>query len=298
MLKYTGEVEFLTGGIMLRKFLLILTVFMTFSISNSHCFANEDINHDTPICLKVNGEYIKTDVKPFLNNGLTYVPIRFVSNALGADNVTWDESTRTATIKDGSLSIALTPDRNYGMVNNKKVYLDGSIILSRDRTFVPVRFISENMGAEVLWDKSTYTVDINKEGNEVPSDIITTRHYSDDDIYWLSRIVNAESGAEPMRGKIAVANTVLNRVKSKEFPNTIYSVIFDRKYGVQFEPTMNGTIFNTPTGDSIIAAKRALEGESVVAGSMYFLNPRIASNFWIVNNRTFYTTIGNHDFYL
>lgn len=283
---------------MLRKILLILIIYMTVFTSNIISFAKEDIDHNTPICLKVNGEYIKSDVKPFLHNGLTYVPIRFVSSALGADSVMWSEKSRTATIKDGAVSILLTIGQTKATVNNKKVTLDGSIILTQDRTFVPVRFIAENMGANVLWDKSTYTVNISKEGNAVPSDMITKRHYSDDDIYWLSRIVNAESAAEPIRGKIAVANTVLNRVKSKDFPNTIYSVIFDRKFGVQFEPTINGTIYNTPAGDSIVAAKRALEGENVVDKSMYFLNPAIASNFWIVKNRTFYTTIGNHDFYL
>lgn len=283
---------------MLRKILLILIIYMTLFTSNIISFAKEDINHNTPICLKINGEYIKSDVKPFLHNGLTYIPIRFVSSALGADSVMWNEKSRTAIIKDGMVSISLTIGQTKAIVNNKKVSLEGSVLLTQDRTFVPVRFIAENMGANVWWDKNTYTVAISKEGNTVPSDLITTRHYSDDDIYWLSRIVNAESAAEPIRGKIAVANTVLNRVKSKEFPNTIYSVIFDRKFGIQFEPTINGTIYNPPAGDSIIAAKRALEGENVVGKSLYFLNPVISSNFWIVKNRTFYTTIGNHDFYL
>ena len=46
----------------------------------------------------------------------------------------------------------------------------------------------------------------------------------------MSRIIHAESGAEPFDGKIAVGNVVLNRVESKQYPNTIYGVIFDRPY--------------------------------------------------------------------
>lgn len=101
-----------------------------------------------------------------------------------------------------------------------------------------------------------------------------------------------------MIGKIAVANVVLNRVKSPLFANNIYDVIFDRNYGVQFTPILNGTIYNTPLGDSVVAAKRALRGENYASESLYFLNPRIATSSWIINNRTFFRRIGNHDFYL
>ena len=57
--------------------------------------------------------------------------------------------------------------------------------------------------------------------------------YSENDLYWLSRIIEAEASGESFSGKIAVGNCVLNRVKSSEFPNTIYDVIFDKNHGVQ-----------------------------------------------------------------
>ncbi len=280
------------------KILLILTFLVTVLTQSTTCVIAENISFDTPITLKANGKYIKTDAEPFLHGGLTYVPIRFVSTALGADSVEWNEGKRTATISSSEAEIVLTVGKTTASVNGKKVAIKGSIKLAKNRVYVPVRFVAETLGAKVLWDSGTYTVDIIKEGTNVPGDMIGTRGYTDDDIYWLSRIVNSESGAESMTGKIAVANTVLNRVEHSDFPDTIYGVIFDRKYGVQFQPTMNGTIYNTPLGDSVIAAKRALSGENVVDESMYFLNPRRATNFWIVKNRIFYTSIGNHDFYL
>lgn len=279
------------------RILLILTFLMTVLTPNTIIAKADNINFDTPITLKVNDKYIKTDAEPFLYDGLTYVPIRFVGTALGC-GVAWNETSRTATISSQDKELSLTAGKNTALVNGKKVYVKGSIKLVKDRVYVPVRFVSETLDAKVLWDSGTYTVDIVKDGVSVPAAMITQRNYTDDDIYWLSRIVNSESGAEPMKGKIAVANTVINRVLHKDFPNTIYGVIFDRKHGVQFQPTMNGTIYNKPLGDSIIAAKRALRGENVVEESMYFLNPKIATNFWIVKNRSFYATIGNHDFYL
>ena len=119
-----------------------------------------------------------------------------------------------------------------------------------------------------------------------------------DEIFWLGRIIEAESSGEPASGKVAVGNVILNRVKSNEFPNTIYTVIFDRTHGVQFEPIMNGSIYNTPSAESMISAKRALRGENIAGNSLYFLNPRTAANSWISNNRPYYMTIHNHDFYL
>ena len=75
-------------------------------------------------------------------------------------------------------------------------------------------------------------------------------------------------------------------------------LIFDKKYGVQFTPTLDGAIYDDPTTSSIIAAKRALLGEDISKNSLYFLNPKTAQNTWIIKNRTFLMTIGNHDFYL
>ena len=100
-----------------------------------------------------------------------------------------------------------------------------------------------------------------------------------------------------MLGQIAVGNVVLNRVKSREFPNTVKSVVFDTKNGVQFEPTSNGTIYDPPTDSAVLAAKLCLEGADVVGDCLYFYAPALSAGRWIVNNRTYHTTIGCHKFY-
>lgn len=126
-------------------------------------------------------------------------------------------------------------------------------------------------------------------------DILKT--YTDEDVYWLSRLIEAEAGGESYKGKIAVGNSVLSRVLSSEFPNNVVKVIFDRKFAVQYQPTANGAIYNTPSDDSIIAAISALEGVWHISDCLYFFNPRTATNNWISRNREYHSTIGNHDFY-
>lgn len=135
-------------------------------------------------------------------------------------------------------------------------------------------------------------------GPETRGALYGTSSDYEEDLYWLSRIVEAEAEGESYKGKIAVANCVLNRVKSPDYPSTVKAVIFDTKYGVQYTPTANGRIYNTPSADSINAAKDALSGVNVAGNSMFFYNPQKSPSSWIAANRTYFTTIGNHNFHL
>ena len=166
---------------------------------------------------------------------------------------------------------------------------------------IPATPVAEQ--AEVI-QESQYTPEVtesvtNEAQTQSSTDIPqSTPLYSDSDLYWLSRIIEAEASGESVTGKIAVGNCVLNRVKSSEFPNTIYGVIFDKKYGVQYQPTANGAIYNNPSFESVQAAKDALNGYSVVGDAMYFCSTAVAPTSWAARNRAYLTTIGNHVFYL
>lgn len=94
-----------------------------------------------------------------------------------------------------------------------------------------------------------------------------------------------------------MGNVILNRVDHREFPNTIYGVIFDDRWGGQFEPVRNGTVYHDPTQESVTAAKLVLEGADVVGDSLYFLAPSLTNNHWIMSNRDYVATIGAHWFY-
>lgn len=118
------------------------------------------------------------------------------------------------------------------------------------------------------------------------------------DTYWLARIIHAEASGEPYTGKVAVGNVILNRVKSNEFPNTIYNVIFEYYMGIpQFSPVADGSIYNTPSSESIRAAEDALNGVRPVGDATYFFNPSKAAGTWIVRNKQYVGRIGDHAFY-
>ena len=67
---------------------------------------------------------------------------------------------------------------------------------------------------------------------------------------------------------------------------------------VQFEPVSNGTVYKTPTAQSVEAARRVLAGEQVIGKALYFYAPALSQGTWINANRTYYKTIGCHRFYL
>lgn len=93
------------------------------------------------------------------------------------------------------------------------------------------------------------------------------RKISDADYELLVRLVYAEAGIDGMKSQIGVANVVLNRVKSTEFPNTIRGVIYEPS---QFSVVSNGTINNQPKKENYEAVDRALSGENTVDDCTFF----------------------------
>ncbi|MBR4056570.1 MAG: cell wall hydrolase [Oscillospiraceae bacterium] len=121
--------------------------------------------------------------------------------------------------------------------------------------------------------------------------------YNAEDLHWLTQIIHAESGNQPIEGMIGVGNVVLNRVADPTCPDTVYDVIFDCRYGVQFSPTETGSIYDEPNEMSIVAAKLCLEGYNTVGNSLFFVNPMIGISDWFSQTRTYITTIGEHAFF-
>ena len=146
-------------------------------------------------------------------------------------------------------------------------------------------------GAGVEWDGTQSTIQITSGSGPILSG---EQAYQADVVYWLSRIIYAESGNQPLDGKIAVGNVVLNRVASPRFPNSVYEVIFQRN---QFTPAANGSINRTPSAESVVAAKLCLDGANTAGSALYFVNPTVAPGSWASRNRPYVATIGAHAFY-
>lgn len=135
-------------------------------------------------------------------------------------------------------------------------------------------------------------------GSSTTSDRSTTTAKQRDEIFWLARIIHAESQGESYNGKVAVGSVIMNRVKSNQFPNSVYDVIFEYYHNIpQFSPVEDGSIYNNPNADSMRAAEEAYWGGKPVGDALYFFNPQKAAGSWIVNSRQYITTIGNHAFY-
>lgn len=113
----------------------------------------------------------------------------------------------------------------------------------------------------------------------------------------LARLVRAEAGSEPYLGQVAVAATVLNRVRDPRFPGSVSAVIFQVAGGfVQYCPVQNGTI-NIPANRSAINAVRdAVNGFDPSLGATGFYNPRKTTNQW-VRRQPVTTVIANHVFF-
>ncbi len=227
-------------------------------------------------------------------DSVTYVGLRAFCDLFGDYDISWNDRTKTASVMADGLSLTATSGDIYIYANGRCLYTVAAVKIIDDRICVPIRPIAKALGVSVDWDGATRSVTLTK-GNR--NFAWADSYYDADDLYWLSRIISAEAKGESLKGQIAVGNVVLNRVRSKSYPNTIYGVVFDRKNGTQFSPVAFGTIYQQPTASAVIAAKICLEGYSLSNDILFFMNPRIATNNWISKNRPYAFTIGNHQFY-
>lgn len=236
------------------------------------------------------------DGQAYLIDGVTYIPFRAFCELQGCGNIGWNAATRAAyaTTPQGVTVCAFADGALYIRYGERYFYTVTPVRMVDDRVYIPIRPLAKCFGLSVDWDRNTRSVALTGTGIAPRADVGV---YQSDDLYWLSRIIEAEAGGEGLAGKIAVGNVILNRVRSPEYPSTVYGVIFDREYGIQFTPTANGAIYCEPSEQSAIAARLCLEGYTVSEDILYFFNPRRAGSSWIARNREYAFRIGNHVFY-
>jgi hypothetical protein len=112
---------------------------------------------EPPIQVTLEGEQLSFDVPPFISNGRTLVPVRALAEALGFA-VDYDDPERRVTLTRRDEIILLWIDSDQVVVNGVPGTIDQPATLRESRTFVPVRFVSESLGAHVDWDQATWTV--------------------------------------------------------------------------------------------------------------------------------------------
>ena len=130
----------------------------------------------------------------------------------------------------------------------------------------------------------------------------SARMMSDEDYDTLLHIVEAEAGTEDVKGRILVANVIMNRIKNKEFPDTVTEVVWQNTNGVpQFSPTYDGRINEVSvTDETREAVRQALEGVDYSEGALFFIQKSEAESqnvSWFEKDLKRLFKYGVHEFY-
>ncbi|WP_432661957.1 copper amine oxidase N-terminal domain-containing protein [Wukongibacter baidiensis] len=136
-----------------------LIIVITLLVSLFSMVGTASANEQNDIKVSVDGNLIEFDVSPKIISGRTLVPLRAVFEALDVEPV-WNGETRTVTVSNEKITIALPIGSKIVTVNNYQIELDVPATIVDGRTLVPTRFIAESFGALVDWDNETRTVKI------------------------------------------------------------------------------------------------------------------------------------------
>ncbi|MBQ2967463.1 MAG: hypothetical protein IJE10_05020 [Clostridia bacterium] len=105
--------------------------------------------------VELNGTLLGFEQPPVTENDRTLVPMRFLFEQMG-DTITWDEETMTATVSNGENTIVFGIDNVKATVNGEAEIMDVPARLINDKTYVPLRFLSENLGYTVHWNEEKH----------------------------------------------------------------------------------------------------------------------------------------------
>lgn len=245
---------------------------------------------DTALC--VDGEYVSMEVARVQHDGVTYVALAPMAKELDESvQIGWDGSSSTVTVKSSKLSLTAKVGQLYIQANGRYLYVPEGVQMVGGKVTVPLSVLVKAFDARLSWDAASGTVVVNRGSGAIQSG---DSYYNQDDLFWLSRIIQAECGNQPLEGRMAVGNVVLNRVKNPAFPSTVKGVLSQKN---QFTTWKNGALANrTPNATSVIAAKLVLDGGEVEStkGATFFDSN---SNSWAARNKTCVAVIGNHKFY-
>lgn len=215
-------------------------------------------------------------------DGTAYIPFYSGVQSLRPDaEITWEDGTFTAAAEDFTMTVRVGDP--YLIINGRYLYIAETVKGWADGTaLVPARVLATALGAWIGWDGKVvlYSGGIPLKSEDIPYDETT--------LDLLARVITHESGNQPLKGKMAVGNVILNRANSTRFPNTVYEVIYSPN---QFPGATNAT----PNEESILAARLVLEGANVVPGAYYFNGA--GKSCWASRNKSLIATIGGHSFY-
>lgn len=240
--------------------------------------------------LLIDGKPAPLNVGKFQKNGVTYVALAPMAQALEPSvEIGWDGS--TVNIYSNRLALTAKVGQLYLVANGRYLYLPEGVQMVNNMVTVPLSVVVEAFDAKLAWDASNGTIRITRGSGGIQSG---QSYYNQENLFWLSRVIYAESGNQSLEGQMAVGNVVMNRVASPAYPNTVQGVLAQKN---QFTTYQSGALAKrTPNQSSVIAAKLVLDGGEVeeTDGALYF-DSSVGS--WASRNREFAATLGGHKFY-
>lgn len=110
----------------------------------------------------VDGNVYSIDAAPFIENGRTLVPVRYLGDAIGA-TTNWDGTTKTVTLTKGDTVVTIVIGESNIAVNGQASPLDVAPVIQDGRAYLPVSAIAQAFGYTVSWDQATQTVSLTQE---------------------------------------------------------------------------------------------------------------------------------------
>ncbi|GIP32455.1 hypothetical protein J2TS4_16650 [Paenibacillus sp. J2TS4] len=132
----------------------LLSLFVFLFILPQFIYADESVEE---IPLYLNGKKLNPEVASRILNDTTLVPVRIVSEELGA-KVSWNQEEQRVTIQKTEAEMLLWIDKSYASIDGRGYPLEVSPVNIEGNTLVPVRFVAENLGLDVSWDNETRSV--------------------------------------------------------------------------------------------------------------------------------------------
>lgn len=184
----------INGGKMRKLLSIFIAIVLIFALLSPTKAANQEIK------ITVDGVYLESDVKPFLKNGRTMIPVRFIVEALGG-NIEYDPDKYDFPMVyirayEEDLGIALFIDKKIALISEGTYKTDVAPIVVSNRTFLPIRFVADYLNFDVDWDMETNTV------------IITNRDYYIDEWTRMNKYYNEAAGERLHRWLIDDTNNI------------------------------------------------------------------------------------------
>lgn len=260
----------------------------------------------------INGQAITTKV--LMKDGHQLVPAALFRHA----NVWvgWNSDYRSAVLRNHHITLGLPIDKGFAdyAYHDNEVWLRDDPTLAatiiEERSYVPLAYTASKLSLMVDYDadtKHTYlsVQPVNHYFKEQAEEVMyqySDTVFTEQELYWLYQITEAEAGGESFEGKTAVAASILNRVKSSDWPDSIIDTIFQVTYDesgkayYQYSPVLDKRIYSViPSEDTMKAVHASLNGEDPSQGAVVFYNPDKTDNQW-VRSRPETVVIGNHVF--